>query len=118
MGGVSSGAIRCGTFPPGAKYTLSQRILELVWMERLMQRDALIKGRAAFDCASLVVSDDRKLRALMSVVGDVAKRIDENERVILKGSNKQARANNLRHDVVRIAGTAFAWLEALEGELK
>jgi hypothetical protein len=98
---------------PG-KYRLNDQIIERIWIERLLHRDALKKGKAAFDCASQVVSDDRKLRALMSVVGDVSNRIDENERLILPGSAKNAQANNLRQDLVRVAAITIAWLEALE----
>jgi hypothetical protein len=102
LGGESS--------PRSAFYELPRPILERIWIERLRQKDLFRAGRIGFDCASPVVSDDRKLRALVEEVGEVAKEIDAAE----FGDNKKQARLRMRTELIQVAAVAIAWLESLE----
>lgn len=95
-------------------YELPRPVLERIWFERLRQKDLFRAGKIGFDCASPVVSDDRKLRALTEELGEVAQEIDQIE----SGDNKKQARIRLKTELVQVAAVAIAWLEALEKEPK
>lgn len=88
---------------------LLMEVFARVAQERARQRDLLLLGRINFDCASPIVSPDRKLRVLVEEVGEVAKAIDDLETV-----KSRIRLDNLRAELVQVAAVAVAWLESLE----
>lgn len=94
----------------GRPYTMRTTILQRIWLERLRQKQLLREARILFDCASPVVDENRKLRALLEEVGEVAKELD---RIEAMPSIRHAR-NDLRDELTQVAAVAIAWLEALE----
>lgn len=98
----------------GPFYELPRSVLERIWMERLRQKDLFRAGKIAFDCASPVVSDHRKMSVLTEEIGEVAKEVNEAE----TGENKKQARVRLKTELVQVAAVAIAWLEALEQEPK
>lgn len=105
-------------------YQLNQDILNLVWLERLRQKQLFRVGKLGFECASPIVSSDRKLRALTEEIGEVARAIDAIEAIgnvplekrhasVTRFLKAQA---HLREELIQVASVAIAWLESLEGK--
>lgn len=90
------------------RYALRTTILQRLWLERLRQRQLLREGKILFDCASPIADDNRKLRALVEEVGEVAQELDRCEAMPTNARN------DLRNELVQTAAVCIAWLEALE----
>ncbi len=102
---------------PARVYRLNQTILEKIWLERLRQKDLLRSGKIQYDCASPIVSNDRKLRVTTEENGEVARAIDLLENA--KGPVEQTKAKrHLQEELTQLVACGVAWLEALEEELK
>lgn len=85
-------------------------VIQRIAAERIRQRGLLRDGQILFDCASPVVSLDRKLRVLVEEVGEVAEAIDVQEwRPRCKRTAALVQA-----ELVQVAAVAVAWLESLE----
>jgi hypothetical protein len=94
----------------GPFYELPRPILERIWIERLRQKDLFRIGKIGFDCASPIVSDDRKLRVLVEELGEIAQEIDAAE----FGDNKKQARLRLRTELIQVAAVAIAWLKSFE----
>lgn len=107
--------------PGGAEYKLSKSVLDLVWLERLRQMALLRDGKLTWNCATAGISHDKKLRAIMEEVGEVAQAIDDIENLRCTSSvdhhrKYRAAMSHLREEITQIAACSIAWLEALEVE--
>jgi NTP pyrophosphatase (non-canonical NTP hydrolase) len=115
---------RSAGLKPAFPYQLNRQVVDRVWLERLRQKQLLREGKIIFDCASSIVSNDRKLRVLTEELGEVAKAIDVAEfaaSVPLAERKKfaariLAAKGNLRAELTQIAAVAIAWLESLEDD--
>ena len=102
---------------PARQYQLNNVVMTQIWLERRNQRQLFQTGKIKFDCASPIVSKDRKLRALTEEIGEVARAIDLLENAEATSKILSAK-EHLRDELTQVAAVAIAWLEALEEELK
>src|SRR5215469_7533622 len=58
-------------------YQLNQRVLELIWLERLRQIQLLADGKHKYTCATAGIAPEWKLCILTEEVGEVARAIDQ-----------------------------------------
>lgn len=105
-------------------YALNPRVVQLIFLERLRQQALLRDGKHSFTCATVGICRDKKLRVVTEELGDVAKAIDAIEEVIRQVDPRRPlevllkAKEDLRTEVLHVCATCFAWLEALEEELK
>src|ERR1022692_2831392 len=107
--------------PASRPYTLDPEVLHRIWMERLRQKHLLKMGKITFSCDSPIVDNDRKLRALVEEIGEVAQALEAFEHHGCSSSadglqrfrDKKA---HLKTELTQVAAVAVAWLEALDKE--
>lgn len=107
-----------------ASYQLNPTVINAIWLERLRQQDLFRAGKFSFNCATMGILPDRKLRVVMEELGEVAQAIDALECAVQKPSEsedafvrrlKKLRAE-LRAEITQVAACCVAWLESLEEE--
>ncbi|HEV2692260.1 MAG TPA: hypothetical protein VG347_05135 [Verrucomicrobiae bacterium] len=88
--------------------------------ERDRQEELFRTGKLTFNCSSLTVCVQRKLRVLVEEVGEVAEAIDTLEQVRNTNRTKAwaAADAHLLEELIQVAAVAVGWLEALETSTK
>lgn len=95
---------------PGC-YQLRKSVLEVIWMERLRQKQLFRDGKLDFSCDSPVVDPLRKLAVIGEEYGEVAKEVLEAKKHTVAASRRRLKA-----ELTQLVAVGIAWLEALEDE--
>jgi len=98
---------------PVCNSPLIVNVFERIAKERHRQNTLVAEGKLPWNCCTLSVDPNRKLRVLVEEVGEVAEAIDR-----LEAGDCWLNRTHLQDELVHVAAVAVAWLEALELQSK